>query len=204
MSDGQQYFASHPDSASQAKIFTLSWHGREVRFWTDSGVFSRGELDMGTRVLLDALPEHITGRVLDLGCGWGPVGVLLSMQHPQAEVWMADVNERAVALARRNAQENGVSARAVVSDGLSQVEGDFDLIALNPPIRAGKAVVYSLFEQASRRLTPDGALYVVIRKQQGAPSAVKYLETIFRDVRTIGRKGGYHVIQCCGGKTDAV
>ena len=195
----QQYFASQPDSVSQARPFELMWRGRLFKFWTDSGVFSCGELDMGTRVLLDALPAQITGRVLDLGCGWGPVGVLLSAGYPQVEVWMADVNERAVALAQRNARENGVSARAVISDGLSQLDGAFDLIALNPPIRAGKAVIYRLFAEASSRLTAEGALYVVIRKQQGAPSAVKYLKTIFHDVCTIARKGGYHVIQC-GGK----
>ncbi|NLD34825.1 MAG: methyltransferase [Clostridiales bacterium] len=204
MPDQQQYFASQPESASQARAFELPWQGRTYRFWTDSGVFSRGELDMGTRVLLGALPGQITGRVLDLGCGWGPVGVLLSAQHPQAEVVLADVNERAVALANRNARENGVSARAVVSDGLAQLTGQFDLIALNPPIRAGKEVVYSLFAQAAKALTPDGALYVVIRKQQGAPSAKAYINTLFHDVRTIARKGGYHVFQCSGGKTDAV
>lgn len=183
---------------------TVSWQGKDYRFVTDSGVFSKGELDFGTRVLLRALPEKIRGRVLDLGCGWGAVGVLIGAAHPGAAVCMADINGRAVALARENARANGVAAQAWQSDGFERIQGVFDLIALNPPIRAGKQVVYGLFRACAGRLGPGGALYVVMRRQQGADSAARYLGTLFDRVDTVARKGGYHVFRCEGGRPDGV
>ena len=137
--------------------------GQELRCTTDAGVFSRDGLDMGTRVLLEALPP-LQGRVLDLGCGWGPVGVALGRCEPALEILMTDVNARAVELAARNLRANGVqNARAAQSDGFARVDGDFDAIVLNPSIRTGKAVVYGLFAAAAQRLRPGGEMYVVIR-----------------------------------------
>lgn len=155
-------------------------------------------------MLLKALPEEITGDVLDLGCGWGAIGILIAAQHPLARVLMVDVNERAVALARRNAEANRISAQVGLSDGFDKVQGSFDLIAFNPPIRAGKAVIYGLFADAAARLKPDGALYIVIRRQQGADSAGRYLKTLFESVETVAKKGGYHVFCCRGGQRIAV
>lgn len=193
-----------PSAESQPVPFTLNWQGKDYRFLTDSGVFSKGELDFGTRVLLRALPGEIRGRVLDLGCGWGAVGVLVGAENPDAQVFMADINERAVALARENARINGVTAQVGQSDGFERIQGAFDLIALNPPIRAGKRVVYGLFSDCAAHLAPGGALYVVIRRQQGADSAAKFLKTIFESVETVNKKGGYHVFRCEGGRQDAV
>ena len=200
----EQYFAQQPHSGSQPKAFELSYRGRDYRFVTDSGVFSKGELDLGTRTLLDALPDQMTGRLLDLGCGWGAVGVVLAARHPEAQVVMSDVNERALGLARQNLAANGLSAQVLQSDGLAGLTGDFDLIALNPPIRAGKETVYRLFDQCAGRLNAAGALYVVIRKQQGADSARKHLKGLFAEVETVARKGGFHVFRCDGGEPDGV
>lgn len=199
-----QYFDPHPQSESQPRRIEETIAGRPFLFWTDAGVFSRDGLDKGTRILLSVLPEHITGRVLDLGCGWGAMGIAIAALHPQARVTMADINPRAVALARRNADANRVRADAVVSDGFANLEGKFDLITLNPPIRAGKATVYALFEGCARHLTDAGTLMVVIRKQQGAESALKYLKTLFDDAAVVERSGGYWVINCRGGNEHAV
>lgn len=196
----EQYFTPVPSGRSEARAFTLHWEGRDYRFFTDRGVFSRDELDYGSAVLLRALPEQISGDVLDLGCGWGPIGILIAARHPEARVLMVDVNERAVALSQRNAAENGVTVQVGQSDGFERVQGQFDLIALNPPIRAGKQVVYGLFAGAAARLRPGGAVYVVMRRQQGADSAARYLKTIFDTVDTVARKGGYHVFCCRGGQ----
>lgn len=201
----QQYFAQQPDAPSSPRAFELTWNGRAYTFLTDSGVFSKGELDAGTRALLFALPDPGEGRLLDLGCGWGPVGVLMGAQYPRAQITMTDVNERAVALARKNALANRVTATAVVGDGLQNAPGPWDVLALNPPIRAGKALVYRLFAECAIALAPRGALYVVIRRQQGADSAKQYLRTLFRQVDTVARKGGFHVFRCGGataGKDD--
>ena len=116
---------------------------------------------------------------------------------------MADVNERAVALAAKNLARNGVkNARAVESDVYENVDGTFDFIVTNPPIRAGKAVIYSMFDGARDRLSPGGRLYVVIRKQQGAPSALRHMQELYASARVIAREKGFWVIECEGKKED--
>ncbi len=192
----QQYFTAQPQTPSDPHPFALHWQGQDYRFLTDSGVFSKGGLDFGTKTLLKALPDPGAGRVLDLGCGWGPVGVLMGAMYPRCQVTMSDINRRAVALAQENARYHQVHAQAVHSDGLENAPGPWDLIAFNPPIRAGKAEVYRLFQQCAQALAPGGALYVVMRRQQGADSAKKHLGTLFESVDTVARKGGYHVFRC--------
>ena len=192
----EHYYAKNPSVAHDERRVIFEVLGLKIECTTDSGVFSREGLDMGTRILLEALPE-VSGRALDLGCGWGPVGVALGRKYPEAELVLSDVNERAAELARRNLRDNGVTnARVVCGDGFEKVEGDFDLIALNPPIRAGKAVIYALFANAAGHLRPGGALYIVIRKQQGAESAQKYLKTLYGDVERVARDKGYWVLRC--------
>ena len=167
-----------------------------VHFTTDAGVFSRGEIDFGTHVLLKSLPDDLQGRVMDVGCGWGAIGVSVGKKYPACRVTMCDVNERAVELSRENAKNNGVQCEIIQSDGFSRAEGTFDYVLTNPPIRAGKQVIYGIFADAARHLTEQGEMYLVIRKQQGADSAVKYLITLFASVETIERSGGFHVIRC--------
>jgi len=188
------YYTEMPTSAHDERRIALRALGNDLTFTTDAGVFSRDGLDRGTEVLLDALPA-LSGRVLDLGCGWGAVGVALGRRWPALDIVMTDINSRAVELARRNLTENGVKATVVQGDGFAAVEGRFDAIVTNPPIRAGKAVIYGLFAQARDHLKPDGALYVVIRKQQGAPSALKYLKEIYARAETVGRGSGFHVLR---------
>ena len=196
----EHYYTQEPTSKHEEHAFTLECAGRALRFETDAGVFSKLRLDPGTALLLKALPESFSGRALDLGCGWGPVGVALGKKYPNAEILMTDVNERAVALAAENCAANGVhNARTRVSDGFADINGAFSAIVLNPPIRAGKAVIYGLFDAARAHLTEDGALYIVIRKQQGAESAQRYLQGIYRDVARIARDKGYWVLRCAGG-----
>lgn len=192
----EHYYSKNPGVGHDEKRVIFEALGLKFQCDTDAGVFSRDGLDMGTRILLDALPE-VAGRVLDLGCGWGAVGVVLGKRYPGAEILLTDVNERAAALAERNLRTNGVgNARVVCGDGFAAVEGCFDLIALNPPIRAGKEVVYGLFAGAARYLAPGGALYVVIRKQQGAESAQRYLGTVYHCVERVARDKGYWVFRC--------
>ena len=192
MSD--HYYTENPRSAHDERRVTLRALGSALTFTTDAGVFSRDGLDRGTEVLLEALPP-LVGRVLDLGCGWGAVGVALGRKYPALDIVMTDINRRAVELARRNLAENGVQATVVQGDGFAAVEGSFDAIVTNPPIHAGKAVIYGLFAQARDYLKPGGALYIVIRKQQGAPSALKYLKEIYASAETVGRGSGFHVIR---------
>lgn len=194
----EHYYSSAPTAEHDERSVIFEVLGRQFHCITDAGVFSRDGLDMGTRILLEALPE-LNGRILDLGCGWGPVGVALGKTYPQAELLLTDVNERAAQLARRNLRENGVTnAQVVTGDGFASVTGSFDAIVLNPPIRAGKAVIYAMFEAAQAYLRRNGALYIVIRKQQGAESAEKYLKSIYPSVNRIAREKGYWVLRCGG------
>ncbi len=196
--DTQQYFASRPESQSDAKPFLLHWQGNDYSFYTDHGVFSKGELDRGTKILLQALPQEFSGRMLDLGCGWGAIGLLMKACNPDAHITLCDVNERAVSLSRRNAKNNRLEAEVILSDGMENVAGLFDLIAFNPPIRAGKDTVYRLFREAAKQLASDGSVYIVIRKQQGSQSAYKYLLTLFQSVQTVSKEAGYKVFECKG------
>ena len=198
------YFTASPESEHRYAEAEYTYRGEHLRFLTDAGVFSRGEVDFGTDVLLRALPDEMAGRVLDLGCGWGAVGVSVEKKYPACSLVMSDVNERALELARKNAAANGVRAEAVQSDGLENVDGPFDYILTNPPIRAGKQVIYRLFAQSAGKLNENGALYIVIRKQQGAESALKYLKTIFGQAETVEKSGGFWVIRCSGGKQDEI
>ena len=191
-----QYYTSAPVSQSNEKTFELDFGGSSYRFVTDNGVFSKGELDDGTRILLEALPE-MDGRLLDLGCGWGPVGVILGKKYPECEILMADVNERAVELSRKNLALNSIAnAEALQSDIYENVCGTFDFIITNPPIRAGKQVIYRMFDEARGLMNPGGKLYIVIRKQQGAPSALKHLQETWRSAEVTGKEKSFWVIAC--------
>ena len=192
----QHYYTQNPEVEHDLRQVIFEVLGLRLNCTTDAGVFSRDGLDMGTRILLEALPE-LHGRILDLGCGWGPVGTALGKRYPGAQIVLTDVNSRATELAARNLAANGVTNAAVVQgDGFAAVEGGFDAIVLNPPIRAGKAVIYAMFAEAAKHLRADGALYIVIRKQQGAESAQKYLSSIYADVERIAREKGYWVLRC--------
>lgn len=192
----EHYYSRNPGVEHDEQQVIFEVLGQQLRCTTDAGVFSRDGLDMGTRILLESLPD-MAGRILDLGCGWGAVGVTIGKAFPAVEILMTDVNERAAELARRNLAANGVkNARVVSGDGYASVDGSFDAILLNPPIRAGKQLIYALFADSLHYLRDGGALYIVIRKQQGAESAEKYLKTLYGDVERIAREKGYWVLRC--------
>lgn len=191
------YYTAQPESKHKPGLVTYSYRGHQLRFTTDSGVFSRTEIDKGTDVLLNALPETVAGDVLDMGCGYGVIGVSVGACWKDTRITMADVNERACGLSRDNAQKNGVSAKVIISDGYEKVLGStYDLILQNPPIRAGKAVIYKMFADAATCLNPGGELWLVIRKQQGAPSALTYLRTLYAVAEVVEKEAGYWII-CC-------
>lgn len=190
-----QYYTAEPSSQSRPVTCAFPYRGYGLNFMTDAGVFSRGELDQGTRLLLDALPE-LNGDVLDLGCGWGAIGVALGKCNPDAHITMADVNRRALDLARNNAGSNGVTAKCVESDGMSALmDCRFRTVVTNPPIRAGKQVIYQMFADIAKVLEDEGEMYLVIRKQQGAESCMKYLKTLYGSVEKLDKSAGFWVLK---------
>ena len=190
------YYTREPQSASRPAECTFEYRGIPLVFVTDAGVFSRGEVDTGTRLLLDALPEEMHGEILDLGCGWGIIGISIARKWPEARVTLADVNIRALDLSRENAKRNRTEVICAESDGMAAFEGKtFDAVVTNPPIRAGKQVIYRMFADAEKCLNPGGALYLVIRKQQGAESCIRYLQTLYGRVEKLDKSGGFWVLK---------
>lgn len=190
------YYTRNPASESRPVSCEYMYRGIPLAFQTDAGVFSKGEVDTGTDLLLNALPEEMRGDILDLGCGWGAIGISVARKWPEAKVTMADINLRALALSRENAKRNHADVACVESDGMAAFAGRrFDTIVTNPPIRAGKQVIYRMFADAAACLKPGGALYLVIRKQQGAESCMKYLQTMFSSVEKIDKSGGFWVLK---------
>ena len=192
------YYTRNPASESRPVGCEYEYRGIRLSFQTDAGVFSKGEVDTGTDLLLKALPEEMGGEILDLGCGWGVIGISVARKWPDAKVTMADINQRALALSRENAKINRAEVVCAESDGMAAFEGrQFDAVITNPPIRAGKQVIYKMFADAAKCLKPGGTLYLVIRKQQGAESCMKYLGTLFGSVEKIDKSGGFWVIRAC-------
>ena len=190
------YYTRVPQSESKPVDCEYSYRGVALSFRTDAGVFSKGEVDTGTRLLLEALPEKMNGDILDLGCGWGVIGISVARKWPGTRVTLADVNTRALDLSRENARRNRAEVTCVESDGMAALEGQaFDAVVTNPPIRAGKQVIYKMFADAAKSLKPGGALYLVIRKQQGAESCMKYLQTIYQNVEKLVKSGGFWVLR---------
>ena len=171
--------------------------GREFRFRTAAGVFSRGGVDRGTRLLLEAVDAAGAGAILDLGCGYGALGIVMAARAPRARVTLVDVNPRATALAAANARQNGVAnAEARTGDGCAPVEEmRFDLILLNPPIRAGRAVVVRLLREAAAHLAAGGRFYLVARTSQGARTLARCMGEAFGRVAEVERGGGFRVYE---------
>lgn len=188
------YFSQDDKGAHDVVSIDLSIEGHLMRFDTDAGVFSKGKLDKGTAILIDALPPMDGKRVLDLGCGWGVIGISIAKRHPDADVHLSDINPRAVALAKRNAKKNNVDVTVHKSDIFENIDDTFDVIVTNPPIRAGKGVVYAMISQSHPHLAVGGEFYAVVRSKQGAKSFAAEVERVFGNVEVIARGGGYKVI----------
>lgn len=192
------YFDENPQVEHRPRMIEARVNGIDFSFETDSGVFSQTQLDYGSRLMLETVIEaegKASGRLLDLGCGYGVVGIVLKRVWPALNVVMCDVNNRALKLARHNAKVNHTQYIDILqSDGLSGIEGKFDLILTNPPIRAGKVTVYRFFEESWAALNDGGRLYVVIQKKQGAPSAQKKLQELAGNCEILARSAGYWIL----------
>lgn len=196
MSD--HYYSKKPQTASKPMLWSFTLRGHMFNFVTDTGVFSKSEVDFGSRVLIDAFEiPAITGDLLDVGCGYGPIGLSIAKTAADRVVHMVDINERAIQLSQKNAEGNGVqNVRIYESDGLTDVtENEFAAILTNPPIRAGKETIFRFYQDAYTKLRVGGELWVVIQKKQGAPSTFDKLEEIFGQVEVVDKVKGYWIIK---------
>lgn len=190
----KMYYAENPDSAHDIHELKVTLLGHPFTFLTDSGVFSKKMIDYGSQVLLNTLDFEKSKTLLDLGCGYGPLGISLAkVQGVQAT--MVDINNRAIDLAQKNAEKNGVTANIFQSNIYEKVSGTFDYIISNPPIRAGKQVVHTIIADSINYLNDGGSLTIVIQKKQGAPSAKAKMEEIFGNVDILKRDKGYYILR---------
>ncbi len=192
-----QYFDNNEELSHDFHQYSFSILGEEFSFISDSGVFCKDGLDDGSRLLLETIAKTDLGNsILDMGCGIGPIGLLLAHFDKNRHVTLVDVNRRALDCAKQNAAKLGLSSRVDIfeSDVYSNINSSFSTIVTNPPIRAGKKVTYAMYAGAISHLNEGGQLILVIRKQQGASSCQEYLKTIFKEVEVVKSKKGYRIL----------
>lgn len=190
------YYTDNSQLASNPRSFDYYFDNEKFIFTTDNGVFCKENVDYGSYLLIkNTFRQALGNRLLDLGCGWGPVGIIIKRFNPDIEVTAVDVNSRAVQLTNLNAVQNKTLIKACLCTDILTLNLLFDSIILNPPIRAGKVVIYDLYDKAYHTLRENGSLYIVIQKKQGASSSVNKLSELFKNVTVLDREGGYWVIQ---------
>ena len=190
----KMYYAENPDAAHDIHELRVDLLGEKMTFLTDAGVFSKKMIDFGSQLLLKCLEINQGETVLDVGCGYGPLGLSLAKAYG-VQATMVDINNRALDLARKNAERNKVEATIFQSNIYEQVKGKFDHVISNPPIRAGKQVVHEIIEKSKDFLGIGGDLTIVIQKKQGAPSAKSKMEDVFGNCEIVKKDKGYYILR---------
>ena len=193
----EHYYTQTPGGAHDRRLHESELRGRRYRFVTDSGVFSKSGVDFGSRLLIETMDFAPDAQVLDVGCGYGPIGLSAAVHARAGIVTMIDINERAIELATENAQLNGIANVRILQSDLYEAVRDerFQVILTNPPIRAGKETVHRIYEEGAALLKSGGAMWVVIQKKQGAPSTLAKLEQLFDTVREMTKDKGYRIFK---------
>jgi len=190
------YYTKNNTLDSKEKDIYFKIHEKSFHFITDNGVFSRSGLDFGSRLLIEYVLDIPANNVLDLGCGYGPIGIIYKDYNKESKVTLIDINDRATELSVKNAKLNNQEVLVLNNDGFSELNAIFDLIITNPPIRTGKKIIYHLFLESYNHLETNGRLIFVINKKHGALSAIKYCEDIYKKVNVMNKKSGYYIIEC--------
>ena len=186
----KHYFTDNTDLKSEQSQFIFRFHKYDLLFTSDNGVFSKNMIDYGSRVLLDNIEITNEKTLLDVGCGYGTFGICLNKVYSHLNVDMVDVNDRALELAKLNAKNNNIHANIYKSFIYENVQGSYDVIVTNPPVRAGKEVL----QESIEHLNENGSLWVILQKKQGAPSAKKKMEEVFGNCEIVKRDKGYYLL----------
>lgn len=189
------YFENDKTIKSNKQKIKINYKTITLEFYTNNGIFSKGKFDYGSRLLIESLPiEQMKGKILDLGCGYGPIGIYLAKQT-NCQINMVDINERAIKLTQENLELNKITnAQAFISDIYENITTKYDYIITNPPIRAGKDTIRKFLLEARAYLNNDGQLWFVMRKDHGVKSMLKELET-FYESEIIKREKGFYIIK---------
>lgn len=196
----EHYYTNNPTSKSEEKEIEYYIADKKIRLVVDNGVFSKNHVDIATNFMLNVLlKEDIKGDVLDVGCGYGVIGITIATFFENTKITMLDINERALSLAKKGVKLNKLNdIKIIESDGLSALkeEDNYDVIVTNPPIRAGKQVIYKMYEGSYSHLKDGGVLYLVINKKHGAPSTKEFLTELFGNCEVLDKKTGFNVLKC--------
>ncbi len=189
------YFTPAPETAHRRRTVTATLRGRRFALRTDRAVFAQRGIDRGSRLLIESMTVGSRDLVLDLGCGYGVIGLTAAALAPEGWAHLVDVNERAVTLARENAARNGLTNVTVhLGDGVARVADlRFDLVLTNPPIRAGRRTVLAFFAGAHAVLRPGGRFLFVAGTGQGARTLARHAEALFGHVSETAKGGGFRV-----------
>ncbi len=200
-SEGSHYFDAQPSVGSNRQQIELSLADVFLELGTDSGVFSAGRVDPGTRYLLQEIPPvpNETASVLDLGCGYGPIALTMARRAPAATIVGVDVNERALDLARANARANGIDTASFVTAAEVPSDQRFDLIVSNPPIRIGKQALHDLLSEWIPRLSPGGRAWMVVQKHLGSDSLASWMTDQGWPTTRLGSRKGYRILETMAG-----
>ncbi len=192
-----QYFEADPSVESNQRGIELVLPDVFLTLTTDSGVFSNRKVDSGSRYLLQAHPPipDETKNILDLGCGYGPIALTAAKRAPDATIWGVDVNNRAIELATRNAEVNGIANAQFGTADEVPVDISFDLIVSNPPIRIGKQALHDLLTVWFDRLTPEGRAWLVVQKHLGSDSLADWLTTNGWTTTRLGSRKGFRILE---------
>ncbi|MBC6297922.1 class I SAM-dependent methyltransferase [Listeria sp. FSL L7-1517] len=192
------YYTNDENLKHNRKTWQTMLNGFNMQFTSDNGVFSKNTIDFGSRVLIESFSLEVTsGKILDVGCGYGPMGLTVAKAFPTSQVDLVDVNLRALELTKENAKLNQVANVRVYESSVyeSVKDEDYQAIISNPPIRAGKQVVHAILEGAYTHLKTGGELWIVIQKKQGGPSAKAKMETVFGNVEQVTKEKGYFIFK---------
>lgn len=191
-----QYFENNPNLKSEEHELTYYFKNTTLKFISDAGVFSKGGIDFGSSLLLKSVRINNAFKILDVGCGYGTIGVTIAKVNENVTVDMVDVNLRAIELAKKNALNNGVSNVSIFESNMYEnVVDKYDLIITNPPIRAGKKIVHGICLGGYVHLNDNGSLWCVIQKKQGAESLLKAMKEIYQNVEVITKDKLYYIIK---------
>lgn len=190
------YFINDEKLKSEKRNLYFEFNGISLKFASDNGVFSKNEIDEGSEILLTSFCDASKkGKTLDVGAGVGVIGITIS-KFFGSEVDMLEINKRAVDLCRENIKTNSVTGCNVYeSDIYEKANGKYDFVVSNPPIRAGKKVVFEILEKAKEHLNESGELWVVIRKNQGADSAKKKMIEVYGNCEIVKRDSGFYILK---------
>jgi len=194
----EHYFTEEPTSAEEKGVIKCTLRELSLEFVTSSGVFSHRRIDNGTRLLVEVMELPEEGRLLDLGCGYGVIGITAAILNPRLEIWMTDINSRAVALANENSARNNAHNIIIRQGNLYEPVEDkiFDTIITNPPISAGiKKAIEPMITGASTRLKDGGSLQLVVQSNKGGKTVATLIEATFGEVLILARGSGFRVLK---------